>query len=226
MEQYFSLLKKVPLFRDVGEDDIPRLLGCLTARLRSFEKGEMIFSAGQPAQQVGIVCAGAVHVFTEDFMGNRTILTALPAGEIFGEAFACAGTARLPVSVMAVESSDILLINYRKIVSACSETCVFHSRLIENMLGVVAAKNVALSQRVDIISKRSTREKLTAYLSAQSLRAGSRKFTIPFDRQALADFLCVERSAMSAELSKMQRDGLLVTRRREFELLEEVDALQ
>ena len=196
-----------------------RLLGCLSATRRTYDKGETVFMAGQAAEHVGIICSGGVHVFTEDFMGNRTILAALSDSELFGEAFACAGTARLPVSVVAVSKSEIMLINYRKIIATCPATCIFHSKLIENMLSIVASKNVALSQKVEIISKRTTRDKLTAYLSAQAVHTGRRKFTIPFDRQALADFLCVERSAMSAELSKMQREGLVCTNRSEFELM-------
>lgn len=211
-------IKNVPLFAGIDTQDIPFLLKRLSATVREYDKGEMIFIAGQPAKHVGIVCTGGVHVLTEDFIGNRSILAALTDGELFGEAFACAGTKRLPVSVMAVSKSTIMLIDYRKIISTCPPSCKFHNKLIENMLGIVAANNVALSQKVDIISKRTTREKLTAYLSAQAVRAQSNTFTIPFDRQALADFLCVERSAMSAEISKMQREGLIRTNRSTFEL--------
>lgn len=220
MINYFEAIQKVSLFRDITQHDLLGLLTCLSAKQRTYEKGEMIFMAGQQAEHVGIVCSGGVHVFTEDFMGNRTILTALSDGELFGEAFACAGTEKLPVSVMAISKTDILLISFRKIIATCPTTCTFHSKLIENMLRIVASKNVGLSQKVEIISKRTTREKLTAYLSSQAMRAGSRTFTIPFDRQGLADFLCVERSAMSAELSKMQQEGLLRTNRSEFELAE------
>lgn len=221
MERYLPMMEQNPLFQGIAQSDIPQLLNCLSATLSTFEKGSFVFSAGQTAEHVGIVCSGGVHVFTEDFMGNRTILAALSDGELFGEAFACAGIERLPVSVMAVANSQIMLINYRRTLSTCSPVCSFHAKLIGNMLGIVAAKNVALSQKVEIISKRTTREKLTAYLSTQALRSGSRTFTIPFNRQALADFLCVERSAMSAELSKMQRDGLLRTDKNQFELLED-----
>lgn len=219
MNNYFDILKNVALFKNIAHQDLSSLLNCLSATVKTYEKGELIFTAGQPAKYVGIVCSGSVHVFTEDFMGNRTILTALGECELFGEAFACAKTERLPVSVVAVTSCEIMIINYRKIITTCPQTCIFHSKLIENMLGIVASKNVALSQKLEIIAKRNTRDKLTAYLSAQAIRSGKRKFSIPFDRQGLADFLGVERSAMSAELSKMQKEGLLKTNRSEFDLL-------
>lgn len=216
MKQYFSVLGKSPLFENVDLQQLPEVLDCLGAARYHFDKGEMIFHVGQPAEQVGIVCYGGVHVFTQDFMGNRTILAAVGEGDLFGEAFACAGTSRLPVSVVAAVDSDIILIGFRRLIATAA--CPFHSQLVENMLGIVAEKNVTLSQRLEIISKRTTREKITAYLSAQAVRAGSRSFTIPFDRQGLADFLCVERSAMSAELSKMQKEGLLETSRSSFTL--------
>lgn len=220
MQKYISSVKFNPLFGKISDADLPSLLSCLSATVRSYEKGEMIFAAGQKAENVGLVCSGKVHVFFEDYMGNRNIISPLDEGDLFGEAFACAGTQRLPVSVMAVARSEIMLIDYKKIVSTCPTTCEFHSKLIENMLGIVAAKNVALSQKMEILSKRNTREKIIAYLSAQALRAGSRKFTIPLDRQGLADYLCVERSAMSVELSKMQREGLIRTNKSEFEIAE------
>lgn len=218
MKEYLNIINTVSLFNGIHEQDLLSLLQCLSAKIKTYDKGELIFRVGEEAHYVGIVCSGGAHVFTEDFMGNRTILTALSEGELFGEVFACAGIDRLPVSVTSVTKSEIMLINYRKIISTCAETCVFHSKLIANMLGVVASKNVILSQKVEIISKRTTREKLTAYLSMQAVRTGSSKFEIPFDRQGLADYLCVERSAMSAELSRMQNEGLILTNKSQFEL--------
>ncbi len=215
----FEFLQKVPLFANIAAHDLPSLMSCLSASVKTYEKDETIFMAGQPAISVGIILSGGAHVLNEDFMGNRTIIAALGEGELFGESMACAHVERLPVSVMATEDSRVMLIDYRKIVSVCPSSCSFHSRLIENMLTIVASKNVILNQKVEIISRRSTREKLIAYLSAQAQRAGSNSFTIPFSRQDLADFLCVERSAMSAEISRLQKDGMIKTSKNKFELL-------
>ncbi|MGI5900755.1 MAG: Crp/Fnr family transcriptional regulator [Christensenellales bacterium] len=215
----FEFLQKVPLFVNISAHDLPTLMSCLSATIKSYEKDEIIFMAGDPATCVGIILSGKAHVQSEDFMGNRTIIAALDEGDLFGESMACAHVEKLPVSVVATESCRVMLIDYRKIVSICPSSCSFHSRLIENMLTIVASKNVILNQKVEIISRRSTREKLITYLSAQAQKAGGSSFTIPFSRQDLADFLCVERSAMSAEISKLQRDGMIKTSKNKFELL-------
>lgn len=212
-------MKNIPLFSGISAQDLSALLSCLSVSTKYYQKDEIIFLAGQPAQNVGILCSGGAHVVKEDFLGNRTIISALSGGDLFGEAFVCAGVSHIPVSVVATAYSEIMLINYRKIITTCPTTCVFHARLIENMLGIVAQKNVALNQKVDVISKRTTREKLIAFLSEQARKAARRSFVIPFNRQELADYLCVERSAMSAELSKMQKEGLLKTQKNHFELL-------
>ena len=165
---------------------------------------------------------GNVHVIQEDFWGNRTILANIEPGELFGEAFSCAGLDKLPVSVLAVQDSEVLMIDYRKIITTCSSSCVFHTALIHNMLRILADKNVMLTQKMELLTKNTTREKLLAYLSLQAQQAGSTKFNIPFNRQGLADYLSVDRSAMSAELSKMQKDGVLVYKKNRFELLQKV----
>ena len=219
MKQYFEILKKVPLFAGILDEDIFDLLTCLNARVRAYSKGEAVFLTGEPAGAVGIVCAGGVQVIKEDFMGNRTILSKLESGDLFGEAFACGQIERLPVSVLSVAGSEILFIDYSRIVTTCSSACVFHSRLIENMLGVLASKNVMLNQKIEVLSKRSTREKLIAYLSAQAQKAGSNSFIIPFNRQELADYLCVDRSAMSNELGKLRDEGVLSFEKSRFALL-------
>lgn len=220
MKNLLCVLKKVPLFAGIREEELLGLLACLSAQEKKYARGEAVFLAGGRASSVGIVCSGGVQVIKEDFLGNRTILVELGGGELFGEAFSCAKIERLPVSVFAVADSVILFINYRKIITTCPNSCAFHARLIENMLGILAQKNMLLNQRIEILSKRTTRDKLISYLSAQMQAAGNRRFRIPFSRQELADFLCVDRSAMSAALGRMRDEGLLRAERSEFELLE------
>ena len=219
MEKYFEIIQKCMLFAEIEVSNMRPLLNCLTAAQHSYKKNEFVFSAGDSARSVGIVLSGSVHILQEDYWGNRTILAHIPPGGLFGEAFSCAEVNSLPVSVMATESSEILLIDYKRIITTCSSSCVFHAALIKNMLKLLAQKNIMLTQKMEIITHRTTRERLLAYLSAQAIKAGKSRFTIPFDRQQLADYLSVERSAMSAELSRMQADGLLRTNRSEFELL-------
>ena len=168
---------------------------------------------------MGIVLSGKVHIVREDYYGNRNIVAIVSTGEMFGEVFACAGTDLMPVSVFAEEISEIMFIDLRSITTTCGQGCEFHGVIIRNLLRIVSEKNLILNRKIDFLSKRSTREKLLSYLSAQAKRTGSAEFSIPFNRQELADFLCVDRSAMSAELSKMSRDGLIRYEKSRFRLL-------
>ena len=219
MEKHFEIIGQCFLFAGVEASELRSLLNCLAAVRRSYRKNEFVFSAGDTVQFVGVVLSGSVHVLQEDYWGSRTILAHIPPGGLFAEAFSCAEADSLPVSVMAAEKSEVLLIDYKRIITTCSSACIFHMALIKNMMKLLAQKNIMLTQKMEIITHRTTRERLLAYLSSQAIKAGSSRFVIPFNRQQLADFLSVERSAMSAELSHMQADGLLRTDRSEFELL-------
>ena len=218
MEKDLEMLKQCPLFDQIEKSDLKVLLGCLAAVRRSYEKNEFVFLAGDAVRSVGIVLAGGVHVLQEDYWGNSTILAHIPPGGLFGEAFSCAEINRLPVSVMAATKTEVLLLDYRRIITTCSSSCAFHLALIENMMKLLAQKNIMLTQKMEIITHRTTRARLLAFLSIQAMKAGKSRFTIPFNRRQLADYLSVERSAMSAELSHMQADGLIRTNKSEFEL--------
>lgn len=213
------LLQETTLFRNIGEDEILGLLTCLGAEKKQYNKGEFIFLAGEKAALVGIVLGGKVQVIKEDFFGNRTILTEVTSRNLFGESFPFAEEEKLPVSVMAVSDCEVLFIDYKKIITTCSTVCVYHSKLIENMLYIIARKNIILNEKIQVMSKRTTREKLLSYLQNQAMKAGGSSFEIPFNRQELADYLCVDRSAMSNELSKLREEGLLNFHKNEFVLL-------
>ncbi|NLT58179.1 MAG: Crp/Fnr family transcriptional regulator [Clostridiales bacterium] len=219
MEKILPVLHACPLFDGIDAADLKTLLDCLSATRRRCEKNEFVFLAGDRVTLIGIVLSGGVRILQEDFWGNRAILDNIGPGGLFGEAFSCAEVEHLPVSVMSVLPSDILLVDYRRIITTCSSACVFHARLIRNMLHIMAEKNVRLTQKMEILTRRSTREKLLRYLSAQAQQTGGSSFTIPFNRQELAEYLAIDRSAMSKELSKMQQDGLLRVDRSRFELL-------
>jgi cAMP-binding proteins - catabolite gene activator and regulatory subunit of cAMP-dependent protein kinases len=219
MKKYFDIIKRCTLFSDIENSNLESLLDCLRAVSRFYDKNAFVFSAGDKVSSVGIVLSGSVNVLQEDYWGSHTILAHIQAGGLFGEAFSCAEVESLPVSVAAAEKSEVLLIEYKRIATTCSSSCVFHTGLIKNMMKLLAQKNIMLTQKMEIITHRTTRERLLAYLSAQAIKLGQSRFTIPFNRQQLADYLSVERSAMSAELSHMQADGLIRTERSEFELL-------
>lgn len=218
MQKYLEVLKACPLFENIGDTEMAAMLTCIGARVIQCAKNESIFVEGDPADKVGVVLSGGAQIVKEDFYGNRSIVASIAPGQLFGETFACAGVDRLPVSVVCTEKSEIMLVDCRRITSTCSNACAFHGRMILNLLRVVAEKNLVFNRKIEIISKRTTREKLMTYLLDHAKRCGSNEFTIPFDRQQLADYLSVERSALSAEISRMSKEGVLETNRSWFRL--------
>lgn len=219
MKEYFEILQRCPLFSGVESAELEAMLGCLNARKVAADKDTYIFREGDPADFVGVVLSGAVRVLRTDFYGNQSILGQVEPGGVFGEAFSCAGTAALPVSVVAAQPAAVLLMDLKRVLTVCPRACSFHSRIVTNLVQALAQKNLHLNQRLDIASRRTTRDKLLAYLTDQAKRQNSAQFIIPFDRQTLADYLGVERSAMSAELSRLQKEGVLETRKNWFKLL-------
>ncbi|GHU83003.1 transcriptional regulator [Clostridia bacterium] len=223
MKEFLTALKSCPLFAGVGADDLGTMLGCLSPQKRKVGKDEYIFAAEDKVRSVGVVLSGSVHIIREDYWGRRTILARAECGDIFAEAFACAGTQKLPVSVVADEESLVMLFDYTRIVRSCGNACVFHTRLIQNMLEVVARKNVSLTEKMQHLTQRTTQEKLLSYFSEQARRHGSDEFDIPFDRQELADYLSVERSAMAYELSQLRNKGLLACRKNHVKLFQKAE---
>ncbi|MDR0858305.1 MAG: Crp/Fnr family transcriptional regulator [Oscillospiraceae bacterium] len=219
MEKLLPSINKCPLFENVSSENLLTMLKCLNASARTFGRGAFVFSAGDVPERVGVVLTGAVHIMREDYFGNRILLSIVEPGDLFGEAFACAEISELPVSAVAAADSTVLLVNYQRIVKSCTNACEFHSRLIQNMMNILANKNILLTQKLEHVTQHNTRQKLLSYISERARIAGKSKFTIPLNRQELADYLAVERSAMSAELSRMQTDGILKYHKNEFELL-------
>lgn len=219
MTDFTEVLQRCALFRGLRADELRALLSCLGGRETAFGRGETILKPGSPAEDVGIVLSGAVRVVRDDYDGNRAIQAQLEPGELFGETFACAGVARLPVAVEGAASGRALLIRLGRIMQPCASACGFHSRMVTNLLHELAAKNLQLNRKLEITSRRSIREKLMTYLHFQARQAGSDRFTIPFDRQGLADYLCVERSALSAEIGRLRREGVLESEKSSFILL-------
>ena len=209
MKKYSSVLQICPLFQGIDEEQTTALLGCLGARVTSADKNELIFLEGDPARFVGIVLRGEVQVVREDYYGKRSIVGRIGPGQLFGESFACANVSALPVSVAATERSEVMLIDCRRLTMSCSNACSFHGRMIFNLMKIMAAKNLMFHQKIEITSKRTTREKLMDYLLLQAKEKGSNHFTIPFDRQELADYLEVDLSGLSAVISKLRAEGVL-----------------
>ena len=209
MEKYFAILSQNPLFAGISQDDLHSLMHCLAARVEAFPKGAPVFLEGDTAAFIGFVLEGAVQIVLDDLYGNRSLLMQAEQGELFGEAYAAAGVDTMPLSGYAVQDCKIMWLECRRMLTVCTNACGFHSMLVKNLLQVVAQKNLLLSRKVQFMSQKTTKEKLMAYLLDQAKQRNTLEFTIPLDRQALADFLGVERSAMSAELSKLRAAGFL-----------------
>ena len=219
MKKYFDILKDCSLFDGIHPDDLERMLTCMGARVDSFDKKYTIFAEGTPAKYVGIILSGEAQTVRGDLYGNRTILSQASAPELVGEAFACAQIQSIPVSVIASEPCEMMFIDCGHILHTCQNNCGFHQQLIFNLMKDLAVKSIRFHQKSEVTSKRSTREKLMTYLSMMEKETGSRSFEIPFDRQELADYLEVDRSGLSAEISRLRKEGVLESRKNRFTLL-------
>lgn len=219
MQKHFNVLRKCRLFDKIDDANLVKMLGCLGAKIESFDKKYTIFAEGSPAKYIGIVLSGSAQVIQVDYYGNRSILIEVEPSEMFAEAFACAETEAMPVSVVANEPCEVMFIDCSHILHTCSNNCGFHQQMIFNLMKDLATKTIAFHKKVEITSKRSTREKLITYLSIYAKKVNSNKFEIPFDRQELADYLEVERSGLSAEISKMKKDGIIDCDKNRFVLL-------
>lgn len=218
MKEYLPLYERYSLFDGIARQQITPLLTCLGAKVISFSKGSTIFRQDDPARFFGVVLSGSVQVIRGDIYGSHTITALIEAGDIFGETFACASAAAIPANVIASSESTILLLEHARVVCTCSKGCAAHARLITNLLRIIADKNLLLNQKLEFVMQRTTRDKLMAYLHSQASKARSNHFSIPFDRQGLADYLGVERSAMSTELNKLKKAGVIDFQKNEFEL--------
>ena len=222
MEKYLTVLKNSTLFNGLSDNEVLSSLHCTDARVRTAEKGQYILQAGDTTDAVRLLLTGAAFVVQEDLWGNRNIMTRLFPGDFFAEPFAVIPNAVLNVSVIATENCEIMALNAKRLLTMCSSACGHHNRLIQNLVDSFAKKTLQFNDKITHISKRKTRDKLLSYLSSEALRQNSLSFDIPFDRQQLADYLCVERAAMSVELSKLQKEGYLKTSHSHFELNEEM----
>lgn len=218
MKEYFQVLRRCVLFDQIEDENLLAMLGCLGGSVLEFGRNETILAEGDPAKYIGIVLSGEAQIVRIDYYGNRSLMANVGVSQLFGESFACAGVEAMPVDVVASEVTKVLLVDCRRIIGTCSHACRFHSQVIFNLLKVVATKNLVFHQKLEVTSKRSTREKLMAYLLQQAKEQKSSSFTIPYDRQELADYLEVERSGLSAEIGKLCKEGRISCKKSWFVL--------
>lgn len=212
-------LASTTLFHGITENEAQAMLGCLGAQEQSFDKGQRILRMGDQVRELGLVLCGSVRIESTDAWGNTVILSHKGKGQVFAEDHACAPNAPLLADVVAAQDCTVLMVDVSRLVRTCPSTCSHHGKMLANLLAILASSNIDLADRARITAPKSIREKALAYLSLQSKRARAATFEIPFTRQQMADYLGVDRSALSAELSKMQREGLIMVERSWFTLM-------
>jgi CRP-like cAMP-binding protein len=222
MIELIKVLKKSHLFANISDNEIETILPCLQAHRKVYEKNSYIFMEDTQITTLGIVLSGRVQIVKDDFWGNRTIIADMIDSELIGESFASGNTKNPMVSVIAFEKTEVLMMNFNNIVTTCAKACSSHTQLIKNLLAIIANKNIMLTEKITHITRRTTRDKLLSYFSSQAKLAHSNTFSIPYNRQQLADFLSVDRSAMSYELCKMRDDNLLEFNKNHFSLNKEI----
>lgn len=218
MKKFLPILKKCSLFNGITDEEILQILTCLNPKIINRKKGEYILCAGSSTDCIGLISEGSALIVQDDLWGNRNVMAKIPTAALYGEPFAVMPEIPLNISVVAMENCQIILFPAKKLFNICSDACSYHNLLVQNLITELAQKILMLNDKITHISKRKTRDKLLSYLSAESLRQKSLNFHIPYDRQQLADFLCVERAAMSVELSRLQKEGYLKTKQSYFEL--------
>lgn len=209
------ILESSPLFKGLTQNEIKEALTSLSAIPMTYQKGSYLYHAGDLTSDFGLVLSGTIHIIKEDYWGNRTILSNIDAGNLFAEAYACAQSP-LSVSVLAASECEIIKLDINALLTSKNQIApIIH----HNLMMILARKNVLLSNQITHLSQRRLRDKLLSYLSEQVKKQGSSIFDIPYNRQELADLLSVDRSALSAELSRLKQEGILDYHKHHFKLL-------
>lgn len=218
MKDFLSILKNNALFNGLTDEELLKILACIDIKKIYYDKDNFILHSGETTQYMYFIVSGSVLIIQEDVWGRRNIMDKLMTGHFFAESFAASKGSILNVSALADEATIVLQINLDSILKMCSVSCSFHNKVIQNFVTILAEKNIRFSNKISHTSKKTTKEKLMSYLSSESISKGRLDFDIPFNRQQLADYLNVERAAMSVELSKLQKDGLLTYTKNHFSL--------
>ena len=223
MSESLQTLSTCALFSGIEPAQYPAVIRCLRAQVRTYQKEERLFSAGDAPSFLGVVLRGSVALLQEDTWGGQVILSVVLAGGVFAESFALSDGGTLPFSAAARTDSRILCIPTGELLSPAALSCPFHTRLIHNLIRILTQENLRLLQKIRHLSQKTTRQKVMSYLASQAAIQNSSTFCIPLDRQEMADYLGVERSALSAVLSQMQREGLIRFAKNRFSLLDRAD---
>ena len=213
----------MPLFEGIKTEDVNPMLKCLGAYIREIKKEEYIFRDEDEISTIGLIIKGKVKMVREDLWGNNTLLIMMNKGELFGESFACSINKSATVSFQAAGDSIIIFIPFSRVLNSCSMSCQFHHQLIENMVSIIAAKNSMLMDKVDIVSKKTLREKIYTYLIQEAGKQKSRYFNVPLGRIQMAEYLCADRSALTRELNLMREEGYIDFYKNSFHILKSLE---
>ena len=197
------------LFYDITDQEVEAMIQCFRMRRCRFHPGQIICTYGESAGEVGVLVSGEAELVRLDYAGNRTILERLETGGVFGESLAFTPTLGDCVEVVSAAGSEVLFMEYSHIMKRCENACAHHSKLVQNMFRLVAEQTRRLSQRVEVLSRRSIRDKLMCWFQLRRLAAGADSFTLPFTLSALADYISADRSAMMRELKRLKEEGLV-----------------
>lgn len=219
MKKYIDTLLDTALFSGINRNDIEPMLLCLSYSVATYNKGDFLILEDESVRNIGIILSGSVDMVKEDYWGNKTTLVRMKSGELFGETFSCSKDSVSTVSFCAASKTSVLFIPFNRVMHSCNMACSFHHRLIENMVFIIAEKNKELMLKVEVVSKKTLREKIMAYLSIHAAKQGTEYFEVPLGRVELADYLCADRSALTRELTNMQNEGIIDFDRNTFRLL-------
>ena len=211
-----EILQKSPLFAGMDPGEIQHILQCLGNRQKRYRKNEYIFMEGEQKPRVGVILSGSVQAVKETKSGGLILINQMFPGDTFGLSYVCADVKYLPISIISAENTDILFIELDQLVRTCHNACQFHVEMIKNALRILAEKNLFLDNKLYYISHKTIRDRIQSYLEDQESRHDSNEFEISFNREQLADFLCVDRSALSRELSHMKKEGIIDYKRNWF----------
>lgn len=209
MNQNHPSTLSCPLFINMPDPDIRRLFHCFQIKEKTFQKNEYIIQAGMPITDILLIEEGLAHIVEDDYWGNRTLIDCINSHNVFGIGYAYSPFSVYPVSLVAKKKTKILFIDATKVFTPCGKHCLHHQQLIQNAVAILANKNVGLIDKITHLSRRSTKDKILSFLSFYSKKVDSPDFYIPFDRQELADYLSVDRSALSKELGKLKQEGII-----------------
>ena len=219
MKLDYVFLSKTELFAGTSPDEVKAMYSCFESKTVEYRKKQMIFKTGDTTDSLGIVISGSVNIENDDIWGNHSIISRIYPGQVFGETYACSPGRPFMVNAVANEQTKVLFMNIGKVLGVCGSACEHHNTIIKNLLIISAGKNLKMSQKMLHITPKSIRGRLLSYFSSVSKETGSYYITIPFNRQQLADYLLIDRSAMCSELSKRQREGIIEYDKNTFRLI-------